>query len=99
MCIRDRDEARLDAIQSEYDARCEAARESKLAPERALIVQECLASRASISSEHRTEAWCNNFAASHGDATVRRGPLYYELEACQDAFKLKNLNRNKRNRR
>ena len=35
-----KDAARLAAIQREYDAQCESARESKLAPERELIVQE-----------------------------------------------------------
>lgn len=88
-----RDVARVEEIQKRYDARCEAARERVLAPERALIVQDCLKS-----NFYRTTQRCIDFAANHGAATVQRGPLYYELPECGDAYQLGLRHQKKRGR-
>ena len=88
----DKDVARLDEIQRDYDDLCEQARERKLAPEREGIVQECLERRFPGSTQR-----CIDFAANHGAATTQRGPLYYELPQCSDAHALRRLHRDKRN--
>ena len=49
------------AIDPKLDAACEAAREAKLAPERKSLIKLCI-------SEGKSQAECNNFYKSHGDA-------------------------------
>ena len=72
-------------VQQQLDAECEAARALKLAPERAELIQNCVA------NEAKTLAECQHFYRDHGAAVMRQGeviraPLYYDLPACQEAF-------------
>lgn len=69
------------AHQAELDAKCEAARESKLAPERQAFVEECVAKH-----QRENKAACVRFYADYGAATGNRPPLYYDLPACERAF-------------
>ena len=72
-------------VQQQLDADCEAARELKLAPERAELIQSCVA------NEEKTLAGCQHFYRDYGAAVMRQGeviraPLYYDLPTCQAAF-------------
>ena len=72
----------LDAQQVELDARCEAAREQILGPERAALVEECV--RDKFPRDDR--AGCERFYADHGNATAGgRAPLHMDLPECVEA--------------
>lgn len=70
-----------DAEQARLDQACQAAREEKLAPERAALVQECVANK-----ERPDEASCERFYADYGNQAGSRAPLYMDLPACVEAF-------------
>lgn len=78
--------AQAEQRQQQLDAACEAARQEKLAPERAAYIQEC------IQEWGRTREDCTNFYRDYGnviygdDEKVQRYALYYGLPACQAAF-------------
>ena len=69
------------ATQAQLDAECEAARESKLAPERARFIEECVAANTRGSREA-----CERFYRDHGARSGDRAPLYYDLPECKRAF-------------
>jgi len=71
---RDQKQAKLDAI-------CEAAREKKLEPERKQLVEDCVKNK-----ELRDRESCERFYSDFGARTATRGPLYYELPECVEAF-------------
>lgn len=67
--------------QARLDAACEAAREAKLAPERARLVEEC------VEQEQRPDrAACERFYADYGNQSGNRAPLYLDLPECVEAF-------------
>ena len=67
--------------QEELDAECEAAREMKLAPERARFIDECVEKR-----QKSDRAACERFYSDYGAQSGDRRPLYYELPECVRAF-------------
>ncbi len=82
-----------DDKQQQLDAKCEAVREAKLAPEREQLIQECPAQFDKSLDE------CRHFYRDYGDAifkddgTVQRYALYYDLPACQAAFEYRQRDR------
>ena len=70
-----------DQKQAELDAVCEAAREKKLEPERKQLVEDCVNNK-----ELRDRESCERFYSDFGARTATRGPLYYELPECVEAF-------------
>ena len=73
---------------AELDARCEAARQAKLAPERAQYIEECV-------GEGKDRDYCTRFYADHGAQTGNRAPLYLDLPECVEAFEYRRDNRNR----
>lgn len=67
--------------QARLNAECEAARERKLAPERAALVEECV--REGYREDREA---CERFYADYGNQAGRRAALYYDLPACVAAF-------------
>jgi len=70
---------------AELDARCEAAREAKLGPERAEYIEECV-------DEGKERDYCTRFYADHGAQAGRRAPLYLDLPECVEAFEYRRDN-------
>ena len=69
------------AMQEKLDAECEAAREHKLAPERARFIDEC------VEKQQRADrAACERFYSDYGARSGNRAPLYYDLPECAKAF-------------
>ena len=73
------DDAR-EARQAELDARCESARQQKLAPERAAAIEACVKNE-----EKEDRAACERFYRDYGERSGKRGPKYYWLPACEEA--------------
>ena len=68
--------------QMQLDARCEVARQNKLAPMRKQFADECVANK-----ELPSRAECNRFYADYGNRMGGRAPLFYDLPECVEAFK------------
>ena len=66
--------------QKQLDQACEAARERKLAPEKAQYIEECVA------KQRRDRAYCERFYSDYGARSGNRAPLYYDLPECVEAF-------------
>ena len=62
------------------NAECEAARDQKLAPERARYVDECVA------KGDRDRDGCERYYSDYGNRAGGRAPLYYDLPECVKAF-------------
>lgn len=77
-------ESDRDAMQKRLDAECEAARERRLAPERAKYIDECLRENPRTSREE-----CERFYSDHGAQAGKRAPLYTDLPECERAFKFR----------
>jgi len=73
-------ESQREAKQAELDARCEAARQQKLAPERAAAIETCVKNE-----EKGDRAACERFYRDYGERSGNRGPKYYWLPACEEA--------------
>lgn len=73
------------ALQKKLDSECEAARETKLAPERASHIAECVEKK-----QKSDRAACERFYSDYGRATEYRLPLYYDLPECVKAFEFRN---------
>ena len=73
------------AKQEQLDAQCEAARERKLAPERAQFIEECVEKK-----QRSDRAACERFYSDYGAQSGSRAPLYYDLPACVEAFEYRN---------
>jgi hypothetical protein len=71
----------FDQKQARLDAECEAAREVKLAPERARLVEECVEKK-----QRPDRAACERFYADYGNQSGNRAPLYMDLPECVSAF-------------
>ncbi len=69
------------ATQQTLDAACEAARERKLEPERAMYAQECVQLKMKDTLEE-----CQRFYSDYGARIGDRAPLYYDLPECVAAF-------------
>ena len=69
------------AKQEQLDAQCEAARERKLAPERAQYIEECVEKK-----QRSDRAACERFYSDYGARSGNRAPLYYDLPECVEAF-------------
>jgi hypothetical protein len=70
--------------QAQLDAACEAAREHKLAPERAKYIDECVREKFKDS-----RAACERFYRDYGSQTADRPALYYDLPECVQAFEFR----------
>ncbi len=70
-----------EAEQARLDAACEAAREKKLAPERARYIEECVKEK-----QRPDRAACERFYADYGNQSGNRAPLYMDLPECVEAF-------------
>ena len=70
-----------EAMQKALDAACEAARERRLVPERAKLVDDCVREQF---LESRKE--CARYYADYGGQYGRGAPLYYDLPECVRAF-------------
>jgi hypothetical protein len=68
------------AKQAELDARCEQARQEKLAPERAAAIEECVEKK-----QKEDRAACERFYRDYGERSGRRPALFYWLPACDEA--------------
>ena len=67
--------------QAELDARCESARQAKLAEVRAELVEECV-----VKKERPDRAACERFYADYGQNTgPNRVRLFYDLPECVTA--------------
>jgi len=73
---------------AQLDAECEAARERKLAPERAKYIEECVRDKVKDSREA-----CERFYSDHGARSGNRAPLYYDLPECVRAFEFRKSSR------
>lgn len=67
--------------QMQLDAKCEVARQKKLAPMRKQFVDECVANK-----EFPSRAECERFYADYGNRMGGRAPLFYDLPECEEAF-------------
>ncbi len=79
VCIAD--DTNRKSVQAALDAQCEAAREQRLAPERAMYIDECVAKKFKESREE-----CTRFYRDYGAQTGDRAALYYDLPECVKAF-------------
>ena len=70
-----------DPEQARLDAECERAREAKLAPLRARLVEECVAT-----GQRPDREACERFYADYGNRSGNRAPLFYDLPECVKAF-------------
>jgi hypothetical protein len=77
-----------EAKQAELDAKCEAAREQKLAPLRAKFIEECVREKQFDSRQE-----CETFYADYGAQSGNRAPLFYDLPECVEAFEYQNSQR------
>jgi len=76
------------ATQERLDAECGAARERKLAPERAIFIEEC------VERQQRSDrAACERFYSDYGAQSGNRAPLYYDLPECVKAFEFQKSHR------
>jgi uncharacterized protein YgiB involved in biofilm formation len=75
----------IKATLAELDARCEAAREAKLGPERAEYIEECV-------EKGKERDYCTRFYADHGARAGNRAPLYLDLPECMEAFEYRRDN-------
>lgn len=76
------------ATQERLDTECEAARELKLAPERAKFIEECVEKK-----QRRDRAACERFYSDYGARSGNRAPLYYDLPECVKAFEFQRSQR------
>jgi hypothetical protein len=76
------------AEQEKLDAECEAARELKLAPERAKFIEECVEKK-----QRSDRAACERFYSDYGARSGNRAPLYYDLPECVRAFEFQRSHR------
>ena len=76
------------AKQEQLDAQCEAARERKLAPERAQFIEECVEK-----NQRSDRAACERFYSDYGAQSGNRAPLYYDLPECIEAFEFQKSQR------
>lgn len=77
-------ERNREAMQRKLDAECEAARERRLVPERAKLIDDCVRERF---LESRKE--CERYYADYGGQYGRGAPLHYDLPECIKAFELR----------
>lgn len=70
---------------AELDAKCEQAREWKLALLRAQFVEECVREK-----HYSTRRECEVFYADYGARSGNRAPLYYDLPECVEAYDFQN---------
>ncbi len=75
------------STQQSLDAQCEAARELKLAPERANYIEECVREKIKDSRKE-----CERFYSDYGAQSGPTPPLYYDLPACVKAFEFRQNN-------
>jgi hypothetical protein len=83
MADRERDQK-----QAQLDAACEQAREKILGPQRAGMIETCVANK-----EQPNRNACEVFYADYGAQSGRRAPLYYDLPECVEAFEYQNSQR------
>ena len=74
--------------QAELDTECEAARERKLAPERAKLIEECV-----VRDVRGSREACERFYSDYGAQSGRRAPLYTDLPECLRAFEFRKSHR------
>ncbi len=74
-----------DAKQAKLDAACERARQAKLAPIRAQLIEDCVKNE-----EQPDRKSCEVFYADYGAQSGHRAPLFYDLPECVKAFDYQN---------
>lgn len=77
-------DAERDAKLAELDALCEAARQRKIAVERAKAIEECVAQK-----QRSDRAACERFYADFGARVGGRPPLFYDLPECVAAHEFR----------
>lgn len=75
----------IKATLAELDARCEAAREARLGPERAKYIEECV-------EKGEARDYCTGFYADYGARAGNRAPLYLDLPECVEAHEYRKNN-------
>jgi hypothetical protein len=65
--------------QDELDRKCEEARQISLAPLRQEIFEECL-------EKGKNESVCKSESGEYNGARADRGPMFYDLPECEEAF-------------
>lgn len=71
--------------QAELDRKCEDARQIALAPLKQKVFEECL-------EKGREESVCKSEADEYNGARAGRGPMFYDLPECDEAFNYKKNN-------
>ena len=71
--------------QTELDQKCEAARQAALAPLRQGVLEECL-------GKGKDKSVCQGEANDYNGARIGRGPMFYDLPACEEALEYKKNN-------
>lgn len=74
-----------EARQAELDAACEAARQKRLALERAKHIEECV--ETGMLADRET---CERFYADYGESAAGVAPLFYDLPECEKAHDYRN---------
>jgi len=73
------DQAERSARQAELDRKCEDARQTALAPLKRELYRECMEKRGDGSV-------CRDQADAYDGARANRGPMFYDLPECEQAF-------------
>jgi len=68
--------------QAELDRKCEDARQIALAPLKHEIFEECL-------EKGKEESVCKSESGEYNGARAGRGPMFYDLPECEEAFNYK----------
>ena len=71
--------------QAEHDRSCEYARAKALAPLKKAVYKECL-------EKGKEESVCKSEADDYNGNRVGRGPMFYDLPECVEAFNYKKNN-------
>ena len=86
---------RADASLDELRQRCQAARESKIAPLREKAIQECMSTQRSS----RTREDCERLNEGFGEGAGSRPGMFIDLPECVEYFDAQDRQRTDRSRR
>jgi hypothetical protein len=75
--------------QDQLDAKCEAARQRVIAPQRAKVIDECVRDKMK-----ETRGDCERFYRDYGERSGRRPALYYDLSECVAAYEYRERSHN-----
>jgi hypothetical protein len=74
--------------QAELDKACESARQVALKPRKIEIYSECL------TKFKKSKSVCQQEADTYNGNRINGAPMFYELLACENAFKFRNKSTN-----